>query len=752
MSDRYMTLRSLAVMVSSLRMGHLSLVMPKRLQRVCRSLAQRASRMPHAIPLWSACFSRTKSQAASAPRASGLSPVNAWCRVAATSLACLSAAASATSAQSRPETPAEKPTQAPATSLLVPIVRDQSPASNDGPALAEDSPAENDSPAIAEQPGPRDSGVLSIELPEISFEETLSAFSTVRGWLDQGGVPSLDGTPLPQALVASVVIRTADGVVGQDTQVAANEDETATTLRRAATRAIARAINQLQGPADAMRRERLAENLATTRLSIELSTGIPVPVAKGVSAAELDQWLRPGLEGMLLHYDGISRARTPADMLTTGASASAVLVTLVAEVSGDPASALEPYENLADLGYQLSFFRVRHAAQTTATSPPLILHRGSVIAPAVRTTELAGLADRIAAHIRGRAWPGVERLGLRDDLDPVTGRFARGGASPLGQAIAAEALLRYADAPGVDPEESARARRSAEATLAALAVVEGDERAPWGDAPTASACLNALSLLDRAAIERSSELRGLRDRCLPVVDRAFVEGKGFDDMIPLPARGVVARALVGLASFEPWNREIHLQRANAAIRSAFRDTPDTQILGLMPDLAWADIELADQTGIEPASAGALRDLRTRLLDLQLTAADVADADRDLAGGFVLDTGGSPLPTWQSARPAALMATMLGDPSLTRGTLASGEIAPQLLRLSDALRFVRQLTAEERIAHMYAQPESAIGGVRVSLWDQDMPLTASALGLIAVTESLESLDAIGRRNADAARRD
>ena len=101
------------------------------------------------------------------------------------------------------------------------------------------------------------------------------------------------------------------------------------------------------------------------------------------------------------------------------------------------------------------------------------------------------------------------------------------------------------------------------------------------------------------------------------------------------------------------------------------------------------------------------------------------------------------------RPAALLAAMLGDPALTRGTMARGEVVPQLIELSESLRFVAQLTADERLGHMYADPAGAIGGVRTSLWDQSMPLTASALGLLTLTDTLETLDSLATRPVDAA---
>ena len=780
MSDRYITLRSFAVITSSLRMGwHLSVssVVPVLVQRPCRKGPALPSHPRSLNNMLHAVFSRT------------LRIVTPWdtpspspagiirCGVAATMLLVFTLTAPA---QTRPETPNETPRNNPATeptspsepgSLLEPIVRDGSAGQIGTRSVRPASPTpgnnadEDQGPVdglegltaegLTRSPAGLDSSPIDQayidSLPEVSFAQTLDAFGVVRTWLDKGGVPALDGTPLPPAYIASVIIRDDAGIVGEHTTVATTERQAIEAVRIAAAKAIQRAVARLEGPPDALRRERLRANLARTRLSLEISTGAPVPVAEGVTQAELDGWIRPGIEGMLLRYEGASRARTPAAMLASGRSASQVAITLIAEVAGDPTAALKPYEELAAEGYALSFFRVRHAAQSTPDAPPLMLHRGGAVVPSVRTDELVSLADRMARHIRGRSWAGVERIGLRDGFDPVSGRFARGGGSPFAQAFAAEALLRYAKLRGADPTESAMARRAGEATLSALAVVEGDERAPWGDAISASACVSALAALDRASIEKSDELRGLRERCLPVVDRAYNANRGFDPMIPAAGRGVVCRALVALASFEPWNRERHIARADEAIRAVYRETPGSDLLGQMPDLAWADLELADRTGLVPSSADALRALRTQVLDFQLGGEDLAEIDRDLAGGFVLEGGASPLPTWQSVRPTALLAAMLGEPSLTRGTMASGEIVPQLLELSESLRFLAQLTADERLSHMYSDPARAIGGVRSSLWDQTMPLTASALGLLTLADTLDALDAIGSRAGDAAGR-
>ncbi|HHN77507.1 MAG TPA: hypothetical protein ENK11_02370 [Phycisphaerales bacterium] len=443
-------------------------------------------------------------------------------------------------------------------------------------------------------------------------------------------------------------------------------------------------------------------------------------------------------------------ASTPGLMLALGRSPSNTFVTLVSQLADDPARALQPADELFAQGFSLSLFNTVEVAQVEPGGAPLILHRGGRIAPPVRSTaDLRTLADSIAANLISRAWPGVERFGLRGTYDPLTGRFDDRPASPFDQAFAAEALLRDAGATGIEADRAAKARSAARAVLAALSVVEPAERAPWGDPVSASACLSALNRIDKLEIERSDELRALRDRCLEQVRGAYSPKDGFDPMIPAAARGVIARGLIASAGFEPWDRDERLLLADGAIRAAFRDVPLSQLLGLMPDLGWAEIELARETGIEPPAAPALVSLRRSVLSLKLKPDDLLAVDRDLAGGLVLDTGGSPLPTWQTLRPLGLLAMMLGDEHMTPGTIGSGEVPRQLIEVLDISRFLIQLTAEPRLGHMYADPAAALGGVRVSLWDQDMPLTASAAGLSAVCETLDSMDRISKRRPPTA---
>ena len=190
--------------------------------------------------------------------------------------------------------------------------------------------------------------------------------------------------------------------------------------------------------------------------------------------------------------------------------------------------------------------------------------------------------------------------------------------------------------------------------------------------------------------------------------------------------------------------ELGRDDAAAAMVSRLRrvDHPG-QLVGVMPWLGWAEVSLAREGGPVP-SAVALRQMRDLVYGFQLRSSDAGVEDRDLVGGVVFTSGAVPLPTWQSVRPLAFMATMLGDARLTE----DDEIGPEVVHLARGLRFLLQLSASETESHLYRKPQRAIGGVRAAVWDQSMPIEASALTLLTLLEAIKSLEAAGAREAQS----
>ncbi len=149
-----------------------------------------------------------------------------------------------------------------------------------------------------------------------------------------------------------------------------------------------------------------------------------------------------------------------------------------------------------------------------------------------------------------------------------------------------------------------------------------------------------------------------------------------------------------------------------------------------PWIVWAARELGDGA---PLGAAALREGRDLIWEHQLSRSDAGAENADLVGGIVFTGTNQPLPSAQSARAAAMAAAMLGDPALT----PEGERPRELARLLPTLRFLRQLSAGEAESRLYPNPERASGAVRLALWDQRQPPEATAMTLIAVTETVRA---------------
>jgi hypothetical protein len=249
----------------------------------------------------------------------------------------------------------------------------------------------------------------------------------------------------------------------------------------------------------------------------------------------------------------------------------------------------------------------------------------------------------------------------------------------------------------------------------------------------------ALAEVPLELILGDKDLSALRTNALQSLDLAYAENDGFDPILPSAAHGLVAHALVASAKLDPKDRTA---LASSAISRVYLDTPTELIVSQMPFLAWAQIEQAGDNEI--VAGAALRQMREIVWEHQLKRADLGWIDRDLAGGIVFTRSSAPLPSWSALRPLAGIASMLGNESLTPGSISSGEVPAEIGRLVDSVRFVRQLIAEGETMHMYADAQGADWGVRMALWDQRMPIESSAMALLMLVETRESFDALMKR--------
>lgn len=581
-------------------------------------------------------------------------------------------------------------------------------------------------------------------------DRAIAAHEAVRAWVTAWTVPQTgDGAEeLPAVWGATVTLRLDGRVLARGSAYTLDAPDP-DAVRRAATAAIREARAKVQVDNDALAEENLAQIAARVTVSLELyDRSVPIPNAELALPLAGSS---PGAEALVVslrHEAAGEAAQTTERVLVSGTDAQLTrgvdpareLAAMASELTGDGATALRPIGELLELGFRFARAPTLHLAMPYENAAPVFLDRGArrIGSEEVRTPSLRRMADGVAGHLRGRVWPGIERYGLSGDLQAVTGTASPVIAPPFEQALVATALLRHAQiSTGTDT-----GRASGEAALSILrdlALVEPGEESPW-DRPTAAAmCVAALARLDPDTRESDSEIQALQARVLDVLGQSFDTERGFTDTIPGAAKGLVAWALVRAGTLDPaFTRD----RADAAVRATFRDTPQGQLVAQMPFLVWAELELHPEG---PVPSGAvLAQARDVVWDHQVRPGDLRSIDRDLSGGIVFTRGRSVLPTWQSMRPLAALATMMGDERLTPGSPTSGEVPGELLRVTEGLRFVRQLAMTGEGMYLARRHDQAMWGLRPALWEPRLSLEAGAMALLTTCETLDSLRKIAAR--------
>jgi len=475
--------------------------------------------------------------------------------------------------------------------------------------------------------------------------------------------------------------------------------------------------------------------LSSLVLSVELA-GEPTPLLID-ELAEANLEVAPGLEGVGAAIGGGSGGSAwmfPVQQLALSLTPADALGASVSRASGNAALAVIPARVLrTDRAVTLVKFPVLHAVRIAPDGAPALLYRGHEPIDISRMTyaELTASAECLAAHLRARMEERTRpALGV---YSPVIGSSTPASDAELALALTLAALLDHGGATGGDSADLvARWRES---------VGHAKAMSPVARAASIIAGERALALSSDPAA--GADIReSIRDLCAGMA-AAFDPTTGFAEAIPPAARGLVACALVRAAEATEGEdaRAGPIARARSAVQRVFLDTRAGELVSQMPWLGWAAQGLADlEDAKEIAAAPALRSMRDRVWDHQLTPADAGADGLDLVGGIVFTKGTAALPGAATARPAAFIAGAIADDRLT----TPEERPRQLARILGALRFLRQLQADETSAWMYADRARALGGVRAAPWDHKMAAEASVYTLLAYSRTIAALDAQVRR--------
>ncbi|MFK7882556.1 MAG: hypothetical protein AB8F26_00040 [Phycisphaerales bacterium] len=589
------------------------------------------------------------------------------------------------------------------------------------------------------------SPVLAQDLPSPS--EALGSHQVVRTWVKGWSVPSPvemevgTGVGMPAVWGAAVTLRLDGRVLSRGAWISP-DGPSPLAVWHAAGSAVRIGRAGLSLPNDALAEEKALAMGGRVTVSLEFF-GTPVPIADDELAMPF-AGSSPGAEAMVVRVENEVRVVGVDAQLTRGSDPARELAAMAAEITGEGETALKPIADLKEDGFTFSRAPVVHLAMPFEGASPVFLDRGSRRIPvgAVRSATMLSTADLIAAHLRSRVWPGGERYGIGGDLNATTGKIDPIAGEPFAQSLAAIALLRHAESRSKDAAASAEA---AVRIVRDLGSVERDEISAWASPLSAAGAIAALRDITPDVRATDAAFEVLRVRCLDTLGNAFDPDAGFAEDLPKGGYGLIAWAHVCAMELDP---AFTAERADAAIRRAFRETEPGQLVGQMPFLAWADMELYPEG--ELPSAVALSAMREQVWAFQLHWRDLRPLDRDLAGGVVFTRSRVPLPTWQSLRPMAALATMIGDERMTPGGIAAGPVPGEIVRMSDGIRFVRQLVMEGDGLFLARNSTQALGGVRRAMWDPTLSPEAGAIALLTVCETMDSMKAVTRRAVDAAR--
>lgn len=560
----------------------------------------------------------------------------------------------------------------------------------------------------------------------------MDAWQTVQGWVRTWTLPpDADGFP---AAAACVTLRLNGEVVGRGEDYRADDRSVWRAAMRAMDEAADNAVAGGGVPNDALRDQHL--RLLGERMALSVELAGPLTPFSPATYAEAEAALSPGAEGVAVRMGEEIRGLFPAAMLSVNMLPHEALANRAAAVVGNAAAGLEEPGKLAEQ-HHLVFYRFDtiHLAQAGAGQPPMFLRRGErlILREQMTGAELQRMGQAMAAHLAGRIRTGEEGCAIDEGYRPWLNRYEgeERGAALLLAGIALQSWDRQS------PDEAARTAVAA-VRAAALEAPTGQPVAQEQVLPLAfGAVLVARELgAGKWPIEQEAAARAwLHDAALALAS-LYDETSGFASQVRAHEGAPVAWALAEAAAAMPEDGGAIRDVAVSAVRRLYRDTSEGKLVQHMPWLGWAERSLAGDAEQIPAAA-ALRRMRDHVWEHQVGPLDVEEAGQDVVGGVVFTASSNPLPDWQTLRPVAFAATMLGDGRLTDGP----ERAVELARLLSSLRFLRQLQVDESQMWMFKDSGASMGGVRAALWDQRMPADATSLGLLTTAETLRSIRAL-----------
>jgi len=569
--------------------------------------------------------------------------------------------------------------------------------------------------------------------------DSLRVFDVVEGWVTAWEQPQ--EYPLPDAVSGVwVSIRRSGRIMGQshDMQSSLDDHVSIRCLPGVVRQAMDRAERASQGQGDPADRADQQAAFRTGPKAIEIQLAHQPKRLHVNSLDDLISRIRPGVDGILLRQGGHLDSIFPGQMLADGLKPAQALLGLVAR---ENIGFEEMNNGLADGSIRVWSFEVDHLTQVRPGEPASFMHRGTHVVPltSIGMESLGCFADDLAHHLMTHRLPGSTEepfVGFLGPYEPELNMYEPLSASMRERAMCAYALSRYAHSTSRSFKKKNEAGALAVELIESIAAVPEDQEIDPLSLDPGVAALVSLTIEIVTQGDASGETWKTIDpteldaRCRSIVQWAFSVEIGFRESLSVSDRAMCAFVL----------------GSEEAMDAAWGSTTDSRQPNLLPWLGWAERQWSDGPDRNGAlrSATGLRQMRKHIWAMQVDLQPGQRVAPDLLGGFIFNK--MQYPDWKTAEPLTFLATMLSDPRMTWST----ERADQILRVTSGLRFLRQLSIRDADRYRLSTPDRALGGVREEITDSAISLEATAMTLITVVESLESLNRMSAGSVRPAR--
>ncbi|MBI1373439.1 MAG: hypothetical protein GC159_11985 [Phycisphaera sp.] len=458
-----------------------------------------------------------------------------------------------------------------------------------------------------------------------------------------------------------------------------------------------------------------------------------------------------------LDADGLSMRRAtewawslPSNNISTNANLLSQINRLLGELH-------YPLDKLQEVGQQdgpeLYRCDVIHIVRPALDAEPVFLHRGNELLPTqpIMDKPLDALLVQLSGHLIHRQ----RQDGLfAGTYQPTSDIYEPAISAAPEMAVAAFALARTARLSRLDLEQRTLAQDAARKAVKALLdaqILKADDGAAIIKGPAvADLKMTALLLLSLMETPNTGDLKNDRLRLGTALSGMFNEETGWfaDNNVKGAREATPIDQALGAAAlarlFDQTREPAAARQAVAALDSLWKrveklgkeQSLDSTVDHLMPWLSYAETDLERLGQNRAERIEFLIGWGERMWKNQVQPLE--GAQPDAVGGYLTTNGLFEEPTWQSA------VTLAGQSVVLRhaNAMAENDRIRWIVNAGMAARFIKQLTMQPSGAFYVRNPAEAIGGVRVSLWDNRQPLYTTSMALLSLAELKHTLAAMG----------